>query len=98
MANERTSIDIETPVQDVWGLVTDLDRLGEWVSIHRDLPDPPPKQVQKCTRSCPTLAVASSRAETTRGWVTGGSVMWPSYGPAWLRRSLVTSNLRSTSY
>jgi hypothetical protein len=25
MANVRTSIDIEVPVEDVWGLMTDLD-------------------------------------------------------------------------
>jgi hypothetical protein len=47
MANVRTSIDIEAPVQDVWGLVT--DRLGEWVSIHREFPEPPPQQVEQGT-------------------------------------------------
>jgi len=41
MANVRTSIDIAVPPERVWELVTDLERLGEWVSIHRDLPEPP---------------------------------------------------------
>jgi uncharacterized protein YndB with AHSA1/START domain len=60
MANVRTSIDIEASVQDVWGLVTDLDRLGEWVSIHRDFPEPPPQQVEQGTSFRQTLAVAGT--------------------------------------
>ena len=50
MANVRTSIDIHAPVQDVWGLVTDVDRLGEWVSIHRDFPEAPPQHLEQGTR------------------------------------------------
>ena len=49
MASVRTSIDIEAPAQHVWKLVTDLDRLGEWVSIHRDFPEPPPQQLEQGT-------------------------------------------------
>jgi carbon monoxide dehydrogenase subunit G len=33
----RKSIDIEAPVQAVWDLVMDPERLGEWVTIHRRL-------------------------------------------------------------
>ncbi|MBA3820979.1 MAG: SRPBCC family protein, partial [Deltaproteobacteria bacterium] len=30
MASVNTSIDIDAPVQRVWDLATDLERLGEW--------------------------------------------------------------------
>jgi uncharacterized protein YndB with AHSA1/START domain len=50
MANVRTSIDIAVPPERVWELVTDLERLGEWVSIHRDFPQRPPAEVRKGTR------------------------------------------------
>jgi hypothetical protein len=42
MANVLTSIDIAVPPERVWELVTDLQRLGEWVSIHRNFPEPLP--------------------------------------------------------
>jgi uncharacterized membrane protein len=32
-----TSIDIEAPVQEVWDVVMDPSRLGDWVTIHRRL-------------------------------------------------------------
>jgi hypothetical protein len=28
------------PVQDVWDVATDVGRMGEWVSIHREFPEP----------------------------------------------------------
>ena len=37
MSEVKTSIDIDAPVQDVWNLVMDPERLGEWVTIHRRL-------------------------------------------------------------
>ena len=85
MANVRTSIDIEAPVQDVWGLVTDLDRLGDWVSIHRDFPEPPPKQVQQGTSFRQTLAVAGTSfpVEWTATDVDGPQrLAWEGAGPA----------------
>jgi len=60
MANVRTSIDIAVPPERVWELVTDLERLGEWVSIHRDFPEPPPSEVRTGTRFQQTIAVAGT--------------------------------------
>ncbi|WP_205699547.1 SRPBCC family protein [Conexibacter sp. SYSU D00693] len=37
MAEVRTSIDIDAPVEDVYAFVMDAERLGEWVTIHRGL-------------------------------------------------------------
>jgi uncharacterized membrane protein len=35
------SIDIEAPIGEVWDLVMDPERLGEWVTIHDDVSDVP---------------------------------------------------------
>ena len=40
----RQSIEIDAPIERVWEVVMDPERLGEWVSIHRavsDVPDGP---------------------------------------------------------
>jgi uncharacterized protein YndB with AHSA1/START domain len=60
MANVRTSIDIAVPRERVWELVTDLERLGEWVSIHRNFPEPPPADVREGTRFQQTVALAGT--------------------------------------
>jgi uncharacterized protein YndB with AHSA1/START domain len=85
MANVRTSIDIEAPAQHVWNLVTDLDRLGEWVSIHRDFPESPPQQVEQGTSFRQTLAVAGTSfpVEWTAIDVDGPQQLaWEGAGPA----------------
>lgn len=60
MANVHTSISIAAPAQRVWDLVTDLERLGEWVSIHREFPQAPPSEVAQGTTFRQTLAVAGT--------------------------------------
>jgi uncharacterized protein YndB with AHSA1/START domain len=60
MANVRTSIDIAAPPERVWEPVTDLERLGEWVSIHRNFPEPPPAEVRQGTRFQQTVALAGT--------------------------------------
>ncbi|MDX6699436.1 MAG: hypothetical protein QOE65_2833 [Solirubrobacteraceae bacterium] len=37
MSRVTASIDIDAPPERVWEVVMDPDRLGEWVSIHRDV-------------------------------------------------------------
>ena len=85
MADVHTSIDIAAPVQRVWELVTDLERLGEWVSIHRDFPEPPPPEVEEGTRFRQTLAVAGTpfAVEWTAVDVDGPQrLAWQGAGPA----------------
>jgi len=85
MANVRTSIDIAVPPERVWELVTDLERLGEWVSIHRDLPEPPPSEVRTGTRFQQTVAVAGTpfAVEWTATEVDGPQrLAWEGTGPA----------------
>lgn len=35
-------IEIDAPIERVWDLVMDPDRLGEWVTIHEEVTDVPP--------------------------------------------------------
>ena len=85
MANVQTSIDIAAPVQRVWELVTDLERLGDWVSIHRDFPEPPPAEVEEGTSFQQTLVVAGTpfAVEWTAVEVDGPQrLSWEGTGPA----------------
>ena len=85
MANVRTSIDIAASPERVWELVTDLGRLEEWVSIHRDFPTPPPAQVEKGTSFEQTLAVAGTpfAVNWTATEVDGPQrLSWQGTGPA----------------
>lgn len=60
MASVTTSIDIDTPPEQVWALVTDLGRLGDWVTIHRELPAAPPGEVAEGTSFTQGLKVAGT--------------------------------------
>jgi uncharacterized protein YndB with AHSA1/START domain len=85
MANVQTSIDIAAPVERVWELVTDLGRLGDWVPIHRDFPDPPPADVKEGIRFQQTVAVAGTpfAVEWTAVEVDGPNrLTWEGAGPA----------------
>lgn len=47
MSEVITSIQIDAPPEDVWDVVMDASRLGEWVTIHRRLdkaPNGPPSR------------------------------------------------------
>jgi uncharacterized protein YndB with AHSA1/START domain len=37
----KQSIEIDAPIERVWDLVMDPERLGDWVSIHEDVSDVP---------------------------------------------------------
>ena len=85
MANVHTSIDIDAPMQRVWDLATDLDRMSEWVSIHRDFPQPPPSDVKQGTRFQQTLSVGGTpfAVEWTASDVDGPQTLsWEGTGPA----------------
>ena len=85
MTHVASSIDIDAPVQTVWDVVTDLNRMGEWVSIHREFPVPPPAQVEPGTHFKQTLAVAGTpfSVEWTASEVDGPTTLaWDGVGPA----------------
>jgi ligand-binding SRPBCC domain-containing protein len=85
MANVQTSIEIAAPPERVWALVTNLERLADWVSIHRDFPEPPPSEVTEGTRFQQTLAVAGTpfAVDWTALEVDGPArLAWAGTGPA----------------
>lgn len=85
MATVRTSIDIAASPERVWELVTDLGRLDEWVSIHRDFPTPPPSDVAEGTSFAQTLSVAGTpfAVNWTATEVAGPQrLSWQGTGPA----------------
>jgi uncharacterized protein YndB with AHSA1/START domain len=85
MASVSTSIDIGTSPDRVWDLVTDLDRLGEWVTIHRALRDAAPATIEDGTTFSQTLEVAGTPfdVEWTATTVDApGHLVWEGAGPA----------------
>ena len=44
------SVDIDAPIGEVWDLIMDPERLGEWVSIHRSVSDLPEGDLKKGSR------------------------------------------------
>lgn len=85
MANVNTSIAIDASMQDVWDVATDVGRMGEWVSIHRDFPDAPPTALEVGTKFKQTLAVAGTPfgVEWTATEVDGPQALtWQGTGPA----------------
>jgi len=85
MANVSTSIDIDAPVQDVWNVATDLNRIGEWVTIHRAFPSPPPAEIKPGTQFKQTVTVAETpfEIEWTAAEVDGPRrLAWDGVGPA----------------
>ena len=85
MAKVHASIDIAAPKQRVWDVVTDLERLVQWVSIHREFPEPPPAEVTESTTFAQTLAVAGTpfSVEWTAVEVDGPRrLSWQGAGPA----------------
>lgn len=63
MAEVKSSIDIEAPPEDVWRVIADLPRLGEWVTIHDGFEGSPPKSVEKGTQFKQKLSVAGKDFE-----------------------------------
>ncbi len=44
------SIEINAPIEEVWALVMDPERLGDWVTIHRSVSDVPEGALTKGSR------------------------------------------------
>ena len=85
MASVSTSIDIGTAPDEVWELVTDLDRLGEWVTIHRELRGPAPASVEEGTTFSQQLEVAGTPFDvdwTATAVDAPQRLVWEGAGPA----------------
>jgi uncharacterized protein YndB with AHSA1/START domain len=58
MPDLRQTVDIAVPPEDVWAVLTDLDRLDEWVVEHRAFPDGVPAGLDEGTTYTQTLEAA----------------------------------------
>lgn len=63
MSEVRASIEIQAPCKAVWEVITDLSRLGEWVTIHEGFDGSPPNSVHEDTRFTQKVAVAGKDFE-----------------------------------
>ena len=82
-----TSVTIELPASpdEVWAVVTDFSRLGEWVTTHKDFPEPPPdgldvgtsfKQDMGMAGATVTITWTAERVDEPR------ELVWKGAGPA----------------
>ena len=85
MASVSTTIDIGTAPDRVWDLVTDLDRLGEWVTIHRELGSDAPSTIAEGSTFSQTLEVAGTPFAvdwTATAVEAPQRLVWEGAGPA----------------
>jgi len=58
-----TSIDIDAPPEDVWSVLMDPRRLGDWVTIQCDIQDVPEGELSDGDSFRQTLALAGAKFE-----------------------------------
>lgn len=78
-------IRIDATPDEVWDVVTDLERMGRWVAIHRDFPTAPPAHLREGSQFKQTLRVArvTFQVEWTATEVDGPEKLtWDGIGPA----------------
>jgi uncharacterized membrane protein len=85
VARVNAVIQIDATPEEVWEVATDLERTGEWVSIHRQFEGAPPRELTEGSRFRQTLKVAgvTFHVEWTAVEVDGpGRLVWDGTGPA----------------
>jgi uncharacterized protein YndB with AHSA1/START domain len=85
MASVSTTIDIGTAPDRVWDLVIDLDRLGEWVTIHREVRGQAPASIEEGTTFSQRLEVAGTPFDvdwTATAVDAPQRLVWEGAGPA----------------
>ena len=84
MPTVTTSIDLRAPINRVWDLVTDPQRLPDWVSIHAGFPDGAPAALEEGTSFKQQLKMGGQDVEVT--WTVeqlkeGEELVWSGEGP-----------------
>lgn len=85
MGKVTSSIDVDAPPAEVWAVVGDLQRLGEWVTIHKDFPEPPPDEVSEGSSFSQTLELSGNSFEvdwTVKKVEENERLEWEGEGPA----------------
>lgn len=85
MAATSVSIDLPASPEEVWAVVTDFSRLGEWVTTHKDFPEPPPDDVDEGTTFKQAMGMAGATVTIT--WTAERvdaprELVWKGKGPA----------------
>ena len=85
------SVDLPAPPEEVWNVVMDPSRLGDWVSIHRSADTPSAGLLDMGSSFCQTLALGG-RPFDVRWTVTGlarpREAVWQGSGPVGSRASV----------
>lgn len=84
MPTVTTSVDLRAPINRVWDLVTDPQRLPDWVTIHAGFPDGAPASLDEGTTFKQQLKMAGQDVEVT--WTVeqlreGEELTWAGEGP-----------------
>jgi carbon monoxide dehydrogenase subunit G len=85
MSTVHVTIEIDAPPQQVWDVVMDPNRLGEWVTIHRSIEDVSDNQLTKGATMEQVLAMrgVSFHVNWTLVEVTAPkAAVWDGKGPA----------------
>ena len=85
MSAVRVSIDIETPVERVWELIMDPNRLADWVTIHRsvsDISSPPDVRGAKMSQVLHMRGVSFHVHWTLADVRAPNLAIWEGRGPA----------------
>lgn len=85
MPSVTASIELRAPINRVWEVVTDPQRLPDWVTIHQAFPDGAPAALEQGTSFKQTLRVAGQDVDVT--WTVetlreGEELVWQGEGPA----------------
>jgi uncharacterized protein YndB with AHSA1/START domain len=85
MSLVTASIEIAAPPADVWKLVMDPDRLGDWVTVHRELhsaDDGPPRVGYRMDQQIHLRGVSLEIHWTLVDFRPGELAVWDGRGPA----------------
>jgi uncharacterized protein YndB with AHSA1/START domain len=93
----NASIDIDAPPEEVWDVVMDPKRLGDWVTIHRKLGSVTDRPLKKGSKLEQTLCLRGAHFKVrweVEGYEKGKCAKWAGRGPA---RSHASTEYRLSS-
>lgn len=65
MSEIAAETEIDAPLERVYAVVTDADRLGEWLTVHHDVEDPPREPLEEGSAFEQTVSVKGAKIPIT---------------------------------
>jgi uncharacterized protein YndB with AHSA1/START domain len=65
VAEIKQSIDIDAPPEQVWAVLSDVERVGEWVAEHQGFPDGAPAELRTGVEYRQTVKAAGQDVDLT---------------------------------